>query len=71
MNKQVISAEYAVRGRLVILAEKLAAELKQPNHGLPFDEIIFTNIGNPQSVGTLFAMLPPPHSADHILLKQD
>lgn len=50
MNKQVLNAEYAVRGKLVLMAEKLQEELKKPN-SLPFKEITFCNIGNPQSVG--------------------
>jgi len=51
MNQRVTEAEYAVRGRLVLEAEKLAKKLQTPDHGLPFEEIIFCNIGNPQAVG--------------------
>jgi len=51
INKGVVQAEYAVRGQLVLTAEELQQKLKEPDHNLPFDEIIFCNIGNPQSVG--------------------
>lgn len=51
INPKVLEAEYAVRGRLVLEAEKLNKKLSKPNHGLPFEEIIFCNIGNPQAVG--------------------
>eukprot|EP00462_Mataza_sp_D1_P006731 CAMPEP_0175125486 /NCGR_PEP_ID=MMETSP0087-20121206/3339_1 /TAXON_ID=136419 /ORGANISM="Unknown Unknown, Strain D1" /LENGTH=523 /DNA_ID=CAMNT_0016407321 /DNA_START=18 /DNA_END=1589 /DNA_ORIENTATION=- len=51
MNANVLNAEYAVRGKLVLMAEELQKQLKQPNHNLPFNEILFCNIGNPQSVG--------------------
>lgn len=51
MNMEILNAEYAVRGKLVLMAEELQKDLKKPNHGLPFNEITFCNIGNPQSVG--------------------
>lgn len=51
MNQQVLNAEYAVRGKLVLMAEEMQIALKDPNHTLPFSEITFCNIGNPQSVG--------------------
>jgi len=34
-----------------IKAEVLREKLKQPNHGLPFDKVISSNIGNPQQKG--------------------
>jgi alanine transaminase len=42
MSQQVRTMEYAVRGQVVIHADKLAAEGK---------DILYTNIGNPQAVG--------------------
>jgi alanine transaminase len=55
--------EYAVRGSVVIAADKIDAALKEQRqqatttknekktNKYPFDKIVFTNIGNPQSVG--------------------
>jgi len=44
--------EYAVRGKVVIAADALSTELKSENPpDLPFSKIIYTNIGNPHSVG--------------------
>jgi alanine transaminase len=43
--------EYAVRGQVVIAADKISDELASKKGNYPFDHIIYTNIGNPQSVG--------------------
>lgn len=44
--------EYAVRGQVVIAADKISAELAKNPHGdYPFDHIVYTNIGNPHSIG--------------------
>ncbi len=43
--------EYAVRGKVVIKADEINAELKKGSAGYPFDKIVYTNIGNPHSVG--------------------
>eukprot|EP00005_Dracoamoeba_jomungandri_P006001 CAMPEP_0174262176 /NCGR_PEP_ID=MMETSP0439-20130205/12818_1 /TAXON_ID=0 /ORGANISM="Stereomyxa ramosa, Strain Chinc5" /LENGTH=471 /DNA_ID=CAMNT_0015346833 /DNA_START=171 /DNA_END=1586 /DNA_ORIENTATION=- len=50
MNQRVVNTEYAVRGELVIKAVEHQHTLRKPNHSLPFDEILFCNIGNPQSL---------------------
>jgi alanine transaminase len=42
-----------VRGELVIKAGEYQKALAKPNHGLPFKEVIFCNIGNPQELGQL------------------
>eukprot|EP00055_Hartaetosiga_balthica_P006902 m.22863 g.22863 ORF g.22863 m.22863 type:complete len:481 (+) comp5488_c0_seq1:139-1581(+) len=42
LNENVVKAEYAVRGKLYLEAQKRESEGK---------EVIFTNIGNPQSLG--------------------
>ena len=39
--------EYAVRGKISIEADRIAAELKKTQHDFPFERIIYTNIGNP------------------------
>ena len=50
MNPAVRDMQYAVRGAIVTRADALASELKKPNHKLPFSEIIYCNIGNPQQL---------------------
>jgi len=49
INPHVRSARYAVRGELLIKAEELQSRLKSGDK-LPFDEIVFCNIGNPQQL---------------------
>eukprot|EP01027_Heterolobosea_sp_BB2_P022498 GEZU01033141.1.p1 GENE.GEZU01033141.1~~GEZU01033141.1.p1 ORF type:complete len:499 (-),score=198.56 GEZU01033141.1:69-1565(-) len=56
LNPNLLRAEYAVRGSILLKANeykeiiaKAAAE-KKPNP-LPFNDIVFCNIGNPQSLG--------------------
>ncbi|KAL0581682.1 alanine transaminase [Marasmius crinis-equi] len=51
LNPAILKVEYAVRGELAIRAEEYRNKLKEPNHGLPFDRVISSNIGNPQQVG--------------------
>eukprot|EP01038_Epipyxis_sp_PR26KG_P006245 gene6245-8603_t len=50
INALVKVAQYAVRGPIIHRAAELAAQLKQPHHGLPFNKIISCNIGNPQAL---------------------
>lgn len=51
LNPNLQKVQYAVRGELAIKAELLRDKLKEPNHGLPFDKVISSNIGNPQQRG--------------------
>ncbi|KAJ7432123.1 1-aminocyclopropane-1-carboxylate synthase 2 [Mycena galericulata] len=51
LNRQLQTVEYAVRGEIAIRADELREKLKEPDHGLPFTEIISSNIGNPQQKG--------------------
>ncbi|KAL0354418.1 UNVERIFIED_CONTAM: Alanine aminotransferase 2, mitochondrial [Sesamum radiatum] len=51
INPKVLECEYAVRGEIVTLAQKLQEELKNNPGSQPFDEILYCNIGNPQSLG--------------------
>eukprot|EP01089_Gocevia_fonbrunei_P007727 TRINITY_DN189_c0_g1_i1.p1 TRINITY_DN189_c0_g1~~TRINITY_DN189_c0_g1_i1.p1 ORF type:complete len:470 (+),score=91.45 TRINITY_DN189_c0_g1_i1:222-1631(+) len=53
MNPRVKETTYAVRGELVIRAEKHKQTLsnKATRESLPFQEIVFCNIGNPQELG--------------------
>ncbi|CAI0419317.1 unnamed protein product [Linum tenue] len=53
INPKVLQCEYAVRGEIVNLAQRLQEELKANPGSLPFDEILYCNIGNPQSLGQL------------------
>ncbi|GAA5921031.1 hypothetical protein JCM3775_004060 [Rhodotorula graminis] len=52
INKSVLEAQYAVRGAIPLRAEELREELdsKGKDAGLPFDEIVSCNIGNPQQL---------------------
>ena len=45
--------EYAVRGKVVIKADEINQKLQNPalRSSFPFDHIVYTNIGNPHSVG--------------------
>ncbi|CAN1287262.1 Alanine aminotransferase 2, mitochondrial [Linum perenne] len=51
LNPKVLKCEYAVRGEIVNIAQRMAEELKANPGSLPFNEIIYCNIGNPQSLG--------------------
>ena len=51
LNPALQKVQYAVRGELAIKAEILRDKLKDPDHGLPFDKVISSNIGNPQQKG--------------------
>ncbi|VVA95023.1 unnamed protein product [Arabis nemorensis] len=53
INPKVLKCEYAVRGEIVNIAQKLQEDLKSNKDAYPFDEIIYCNIGNPQSLGQL------------------
>ncbi|KAI5826657.1 hypothetical protein K523DRAFT_331047, partial [Schizophyllum commune Tattone D] len=49
LNPAILKVEYAVRGELAIKAEERLA--LGGEHGLPFDKVISSNIGNPQQKG--------------------
>ncbi|TFY80356.1 hypothetical protein EWM64_g3655 [Hericium alpestre] len=51
LNPSILKVQYAVRGELAIKAEEYRERLKEANHGLPFDKVISSNIGNPQQKG--------------------
>ncbi|KAK4790858.1 hypothetical protein SAY86_031271 [Trapa natans] len=51
INPKVLKCEYAVRGEVVTIAQRLQQELKDKPGSHPFDEILYCNIGNPQSLG--------------------
>ncbi|KAA1474456.1 transaminase [Dentipellis sp. KUC8613] len=51
LNPSILKVQYAVRGELAIKAEEYREKLKQPDHGLPFNKVISSNIGNPQQKG--------------------
>ncbi|XP_062200400.1 alanine aminotransferase 2 isoform X2 [Phragmites australis] len=53
LNPKVLKCEYAVRGEIVIHAQRLQQQLQTQPGSLPFDEILYCNIGNPQSLGQL------------------
>ncbi|KAH6757792.1 alanine aminotransferase 2 [Perilla frutescens var. hirtella] len=70
INPKVLECEYAVRGEIVILAQKLQEDLKNNPKSHPFDEILYCNIGNPQSLGqqpiTFFLIDVVMHSNQYI-----
>lgn len=53
MSESLVKMEYAVRGKVVIAADKINEELASGagKGKYPFDHIVYTNIGNPHSVG--------------------
>ncbi|KAK1279904.1 hypothetical protein QJS04_geneDACA004831 [Acorus gramineus] len=51
INPKVLKCEYAVRGEIVTHAQHLQQELQEQPGSHPFDEILYCNIGNPQSLG--------------------
>ncbi|KAI3997871.1 hypothetical protein MKX01_000005 [Papaver californicum] len=51
INPKVLQCEYAVRGAIVNQAQHLQKEIKENPGSHPFDEILYCNIGNPQSLG--------------------
>ncbi|KAG1366389.1 alanine aminotransferase 2 [Cocos nucifera] len=53
INPKVLKCEYAVRGEIVSHAQRLQQELQTKPDCYPFDEILYCNIGNPQSLGQL------------------
>ncbi|CCK72974.1 uncharacterized protein KNAG_0M01210 [Huiozyma naganishii CBS 8797] len=50
LNKNIIDAEYAVRGAIPMKAEELEIQLSQQPDLLPFNAITVANIGNPQQL---------------------
>lgn len=50
INPNVKAAKYAVRGELAVKAEQYRARLIEGDKSLPFDSVIFANIGNPQQL---------------------
>ncbi|KAK9228956.1 hypothetical protein WN944_021913 [Citrus x changshan-huyou] len=51
LNPKVLKCEYAVRGEIVSIAQRLQQELQTNPGSHSFDEILSCNIGNPQSLG--------------------
>jgi len=54
MSQSLKGMEYAVRGEVVIAADRINADMsnsKESSSKYPFDHIVYTNIGNPHSVG--------------------
>lgn len=51
INHHVRVAKYAVRGELVIRAMGYEQKLAAKDASVPFKELIYCNIGNPQQLG--------------------
>ncbi|KAJ6012506.1 hypothetical protein N7499_011823 [Penicillium canescens] len=50
INPSVREAKYAVRGELAVKAEDYRQRLNDGDKSLPFESVIFANIGNPQQL---------------------
>lgn len=50
INPHVKVAKYAVRGELAVKAEDYRVRIANGDKSLPFDSVIFANIGNPQQL---------------------
>lgn len=50
INPSVKQAKYAVRGELAVKAEKYRSRIAEGDKSLPFESVIFANIGNPQQL---------------------
>eukprot|EP00590_Aulacoseira_subarctica_P000292 CAMPEP_0172429364 /NCGR_PEP_ID=MMETSP1064-20121228/50058_1 /TAXON_ID=202472 /ORGANISM="Aulacoseira subarctica , Strain CCAP 1002/5" /LENGTH=516 /DNA_ID=CAMNT_0013174721 /DNA_START=162 /DNA_END=1712 /DNA_ORIENTATION=+ len=85
INPLLKHMEYAVRGKVVLAADQISRELKSPEYmqkskKYNFDKILYTNIGNPQSVGQAplqwprqvmaLVNLPDSHGINHPVAKQ-
>jgi len=53
INPHIRAAKYAVRGELAVKAEEYRERLADGDKTLPFDSVIFANIGNPQQLDQL------------------
>jgi len=51
INEAVKHAEYAVRGPIVARAAELEKQLASDPSSVPFDKVVYCNIGNPQALG--------------------
>ncbi|KAF3322902.1 alanine aminotransferase 2 [Carex littledalei] len=51
INPKVLKCEYTVRGEIDTYTQNLEQELQTNPGSLPFDEIIYCSIGNPQALG--------------------
>ena len=53
LNPAILNVQYAVRGPIATRAEEYRDRIKKdPNgHGLPFNQVVTANIGNPQQAG--------------------
>ncbi|KAJ5612522.1 hypothetical protein N7510_005716 [Penicillium lagena] len=50
VNPSIKAAKYAVRGELAVKAESYRQRLADGDKALPFESVIFANIGNPQQL---------------------
>lgn len=71
INKNIIDAQYAVRGTIVARAEDIVADLNNGSTKYPFKSVVMCNIGNPQAlkqppltfVRQVLAMMVDPQTA--------
>ncbi|KFA79088.1 hypothetical protein S40288_07031 [Stachybotrys chartarum IBT 40288] len=74
INQSVVTAKYAVRGELAVKSETYRAKIRKGDgQDLPFDQVISSNIGNPQQLGQkpitfyrqVLSLLENPRLLDH------
>lgn len=74
INQSVVKAKYAVRGELAVKSETYRAKIRKGDaQDLPFDQVISSNIGNPQQLGQkpitfyrqVLSLLENPRLLDH------
>lgn len=51
INPNVLKAQYAVRGPIVVRADEISREIQQDPSKYPFKDLVYCNIGNPQQLG--------------------
>jgi alanine transaminase len=57
INQQLIKAEYSVRGGIVVRSDELRKEMEKGKQ-TSFNNFVYWNIGNPQSLGQLPVTYP-------------
>ena len=54
ISANIKECQYAVRGAIPIMGEKIKKRIKEGDRSFPFDKVTPLNIGNPQAVGQGF-----------------
>jgi alanine transaminase len=73
INPNVLKAQYAVRGPIVVKADEISRQLQKDPSAYPFKDLVYCNIGNPQQLGQkplsfyrhVLALVSSPDLIDH------